>query len=220
MFDNPNLLIMLQGAFWETFYMVSISSVVTTAFGIPLGVLLVVTRKGHILGDYYIGGGILGAIVNALRSIPFVIFVVALIPVTRFLVGTSIGPTAVIVPLTLAAIVLMARLAESALLEVPHGVIEAAQSAGATKGQIIRQVLLPEAKPGLIKQTTVLIITLVSYSAMAGVLGGGGLGDLAVRYGYQRYMLDVMLATVLILIVLVQAIQSAGDALERKVNKR
>jgi len=216
---TPNLIPMLQAASWETFYMVSVSAVMTTLFGIPLGVLLVVTRRGHILENRWVNN-ILGAVINATRSVPFIIFVVAIIPLTRFLVQTSIGPTAVIVPLTLAAIVFMARLAESALLEVPHGLIEAAQSAGATSWQIIWHVLLPEARPGLIQAVTVMIINLIGYSAMAGAVGGGGLGDLGIRYGYQRYMWDVMLATVIILMVWVQAIQSLGDFLARKFNRR
>lgn len=219
-FTTPNLSRMLLISLWQTFYMVAISSLLTALLGIPLGVLLVATRKGHILGQAWQINSVLGALINATRSVPFIIFVVAVIPLTRALVGTSIGPTAVIVPLTLAAIALMARLAESAILEVPHGVIEAAQSAGAGPWQIIWHVLLPEARPGLIQAVTVMVITLIGYSAMAGAVGGGGLGDLAVRFGYQRYMADVMLATVVILIIVVQGIQSAGDAMAKKVNRR
>ena len=217
---TPNLLHMLKVASWETFYMVSISAVLTTLAGIPLGVALVITRKDHILGRLWPVNAILGAIINAARSVPFIIFIVAIIPLTRFLVNTSIGPTAVIVPLTLAAIVFMARLAESALLEVPHGVIEAAQSAGASAWQIVWHVLLPEARPGLIQAVTVMVISLIGFSAMAGAVGGGGLGDLGIRFGYQRYMGDVMLATVIILMVWVQVIQSLGDYLAKKLNRR
>jgi len=217
---TPNLPHMLQVASWETFYMVSISSVLTAVLGIPLGVALVVTRKNHILGRFWPVNAVLGAIINATRSVPFIIFIVAIIPLTRFLVKTSIGPTAVIVPLTLAAIVFMARLAESALLEVPHGVIEAAQSAGASTWQIIWHVLLPEARPGLIQAVTVMVISLIGFSAMAGAVGGGGLGDLGIRFGYQRYMGDVMLATVIILMVWVQLLQSLGDYLAKKSNRR
>ncbi|UQZ89687.1 methionine ABC transporter permease [Deltaproteobacteria bacterium Smac51] len=216
---TPNMFPMLQAASWETFYMVSVSSLLTALFGIPLGVVLVATRKGHILGRIWPVNAVLGAIINATRSVPFIIFVVAIIPLTKFLVGSSIGPTAVIVPLTLAAIVFMARLAESAILEVPHGVIEAAQSAGATSWQIIWHVLLPEARPGLIQAVTITVINLIGYSAMAGAVGGGGLGDLGIRYGYQRYMWDVMLATVLILMVWVQVIQSLGDFLSKKFRR-
>jgi D-methionine transport system permease protein len=210
---------MLQVASLETLYMVSVSSIVTAIFGIPLGVALVATRKGHILGKIWPVNAVLGATINATRSVPFIIFVVAIIPLTKILVGTSIGPSAVIVPLTLAAIVFMARLAESAILEVPHGVIEAAQSAGATNWQIVRHVLLPEARPGLIQAVTITVINLIGYSAMAGAVGGGGLGDLGIRYGYQRYMWDVMLVTVLILMVWVQVIQSLGDFLAKKFRR-
>ena len=163
---------------------------------------------------------VLGAIVNATRSIPFIILMVAIIPFTRLVAGTSIGTTAACVPLTLAAIPFLARLVETAIKEVNGGVIEAAQSMGATPLQIIWKVLLPEALPTLIDNITVLIVNLISYSAMAGAIGGGGLGDIAIRYGYQRFQGDVMLATIIILIVLVQVIQSAGDYLSRKVNKK
>lgn len=157
---------------------------------------------------------------NATRSIPFIILMVAIIPFTRLVAGTSIGTTAACVPLTLAAIPFLARLVETAIKEVNGGVIEAAQSMGATPLQIIWKVLLPEALPTLIDNITVLIVNLISYSAMAGAIGGGGLGDIAIRYGYQRFQGDVMLATIVILIVLVQVIQSAGDYLSRKVNKK
>ena len=163
---------------------------------------------------------VLGAIVNATRSIPFIILMVAIIPFTRLVAGTSIGTTAACVPLTLAAIPFLARLVETAIKEVNGGVIEAAQSMGATPLQIIWKVLLPEALPTLIDNITVLIVNLISYSAMAGAIGGGGLGDIAIRYGYQRFQGDVMLATIIILIVLVQVIQSLGDYLSRKVNKK
>ena len=153
-------------------------------------------------------------------SIPFIILMVAIIPFTRLVAGTSIGTTAACVPLTLAAIPFLARLVETAIKEVNGGVIEAAQSMGATPLQIIWKVLLPEALPTLIDNITVLIVNLISYSAMAGAIGGGGLGDIAIRYGYQRFQGDVMLATIIILIVLVQVIQSAGDYLSRKVNKK
>ena len=216
---SPNLLNMLTDASLETLYMVSISAILTTIFGIPLGVTLVVTRRGHIMEHRWLIG-VLGAIVNAVRSVPFIIFIIAIIPFTRFLVGKYIGPTAVIVPLTLAAIPFMARMTETALLEVPFGVIEAAQAAGASTLQIIWRVLLAEAKPGLIQGATIMIINLIGYSAMAGAVGGGGLGALAVNYGYARYRPDVMLSTVVLLIVCVQAIQSAGDWLSRSFDRR
>ena len=210
--------LLLQG-FLETVQMTVISTVVAVLLGVPLGVILVITSRGHIMQNEAVNK-VLGAIVNATRSIPFIILMVAIIPFTRLVAGTSIGTTAACVPLTLAAIPFLARLVETAIKEVNGGVIEAAQSMGATPLQIIWKVLLPEALPTVIDNITVLIVNLISYSAMAGAIGGGGLGDIAIRYGYQRFQGDVMLATIIILIVLVQVIQSAGDYLSRKVNKK
>ncbi len=210
--------LLLQG-FLETVQMTVISTVVAVLLGVPLGVILVITSRGHIMQNDAVNK-VLGAIVNATRSIPFIILMVAIIPFTRLVAGTSIGTTAACVPLTLAAIPFLARLVETAIKEVNGGVIEAAQSMGATPLQIIWKVLLPEALPTLIDNITVLIVNLISYSAMAGAIGGGGLGDIAIRYGYQRFQGDVMLATIIILIVLVQVIQSLGDYLSRKVNKK
>ena len=210
--------LLLQG-FLETVQMTVISTVVSVLLGVPLGVILVITSRGHIMQNEAVNK-VLGAIVNATRSIPFIILMVAIIPFTRLVAGTSIGTTAACVPLTLAAIPFLARLVETAIKEVNGGVIEAAQSMGATPLQIIWKVLLPEALPTLIDNITVLIVNLISYSAMAGAIGGGGLGDIAIRYGYQRFQGDVMLATIIILIVLVQVIQSVGDYLSRKVNKK
>ena len=210
--------LLIQG-FLETVQMTVISTVVAVLLGVPLGVILVITSRGHIMQNEAVNK-VLGAIVNATRSIPFIILMVAIIPFTRLVAGTSIGTTAACVPLTLAAIPFLARLVETAIKEVNGGVIEAAQSMGATPLQIIWKVLLPEALPTLIDNITVLIVNLISYSAMAGAIGGGGLGDIAIRYGYQRFQGDVMLATIIILIVLVQVIQSLGDCLSRKVNKK
>lgn len=210
--------LLIQG-FLETVQMTLISTVVAVLIGVPLGVILVITSRGHIMQNECLNK-VLGAIVNATRSIPFIILMVAIIPFTRLVAGTSIGTTAACVPLTLAAIPFLARLVETAIKEVNGGVIEAAQSMGATPLQIIWKVLLPEALPTLIDNITVLIVNLISYSAMAGAIGGGGLGDIAIRYGYQRFQGDVMLATIIILIVLVQVIQSLGDYLSRKVNKK
>ena len=210
--------LLIQG-FLETVQMTVISTVVAVLLGVPLGVILVITSRGHIMQNEAVNKA-LGAIVNATRSIPFIILMVAIIPFTRLVAGTSIGTTAACVPLTLAAIPFLARLVETAIKEVNGGVIEAAQSMGATPLQIIWKVLLPEALPTLIDNITVLIVNLISYSAMAGAIGGGGLGDIAIRYGYQRFQGDVMLATIVILIILVQVIQSLGDYLSRKVNKK
>ena len=211
-----NLLIQGLG---ETLQMTIISTVVSLIVGIPLGVILVITGKGHILENKAVNAT-LGSVVNALRSIPFIILMVAIIPLTRIIAGSSIGTTAACVPLTIAAIPFLARLVETSIREINSGVIEAAQAMGASPMQIIRKVLLPEALPTIIDNITVLVVNLISYSAMAGAIGGGGLGDIAIRYGYQRFQGDVMLATIIILIVLVQLIQSCGDFLSRKVNKR
>ena len=178
-----------------------------------------VTDKGHILENAAINKP-LGAVVNMLRSIPFIILMGAIIPLTRIIAGSSIGTTAACVPLTLAAIPFAGRLVETALKEVPFGLVEAAQSMGASPFQIIYKVLVPEALPTIIDSMTNVIVNLISYSAMAGAIGGGGLGDLAIRYGYQRFRLDVMLATIAILVIVVQLIQSLGNYLARRVNKK
>jgi D-methionine transport system permease protein len=216
---DPNKLAMLWTAAIQSFYMVSVSALFTAILGIPLGVFLVVFRPGHILANR-LAQTTLGLAVNALRSIPFPIFIVFIIPLTRFLVGTSLGPKGVIVPLTLAATVFMARLTETSLLEVPKGVIEAAVSCGASRWRIIWRVLLPEAKSGLILAITIMVITLISYSAMAGAVGGGGLGDLAIRYGYQRYQTDIMFLTVFALLIIVQLTQNLGDYLAKRGPQR
>ena len=203
----------------DTLQMTVISTIMAMIIGIPLGVVLVVTSKGHILENAAINK-ILGAIVNATRSIPFIILMVAIIPFTRMVVGTSIGTTAACVPLTLAAIPFLARLVETSIKDIQFGVIEAAQSMGASPFQIIRKVLLPEALPTIIDNVTVLIVNLIGYSAMAGAIGGGGLGDIAIRYGYQRFQGDIMLATIIILIIMVQVIQMIGDGLSKAMNKK
>lgn len=203
----------------DTLQMTVISTIMAMIIGIPLGVVLVVTSKGHILENAALNK-ILGAIVNATRSIPFIILMVAIIPFTRMIVGTSIGTTAACVPLTLAAIPFLARLVETSIKDIQFGVIEAAQSMGASPFQIIRKVLLPEALPTIIDNVTVLIVNLIGYSAMAGAIGGGGLGDIAIRYGYQRFQGDIMLATIIILIIMVQVIQMIGDGLSKAMNKK
>lgn len=203
----------------DTLQMTVISTIMAMIIGIPLGVVLVVTSKGHILENAALNK-ILGAIVNATRSIPFIILMVAIIPFTRMVVGTSIGTTAACVPLTLAAIPFLARLVETSIKDIQFGVIEAAQSMGASPFQIIRKVLLPEALPTIIDNVTVLIVNLIGYSAMAGAIGGGGLGDIAIRYGYQRFQGDIMLATIVILIIMVQVIQMIGDGLSKAMNKK
>ena len=203
----------------DTLQMTIISTVMAMLLGIPLGVVLVVTSKGHILENVALNK-VLGAIVNATRSVPFIILMVAIIPFTRMVVGTSIGTTAACVPLTIAAIPFLARLVETSIKDINYGVIEAAQSMGASPLQIIWKVLLPEALPTIIDNVTVLIVNLIGYSAMAGAIGGGGLGDIAIRYGYQRFQADIMIATIIILIILVQVVQMIGDAWSKAMNKK
>lgn len=216
---SPQIVEALLLSLWQTVQMVAVSAAIAALLGIPLGVLLLTTDKGHILENLPLNR-ILGAIVNATRSVPFIILMVAIIPLTRLLVGTSIGTVAAIVPLTLAAIPFVGRLMEGALREVDYGLIEAAQSMGASPWEIIRKVLLPEALPAVVSGLTITVVSLIGFSAMAGVIGGGGLGDLAIRFGYQRFRPDVMAATVVILIIMVQAVQIFGDSLSRKVNKK
>ena len=210
---------LLSKALGETIYMVVVSMAIASAIGVPLGVLLHTTAKGQILENIFVNQTI-GSVVNAVRSIPFIILMVAIIPLTRFIVGSAIGTTAAIVPLVIASIPFIGRQVETSLKEVPAGLVEAAQSMGATPLQIISKVLLPEAMPGIVSQLTTVIIALVGESAMAGAIGGGGLGDLAIRYGYQRFRPEVMLATVVVLIVLVQAVQFAGNTLAKRLDKR
>ena len=210
--------LMLQGI-EETFYMFAVATVIGGIIGIPLGITLVTTSKGHILENRFINQ-ILGTIVNIIRSIPFIILMVAIIPLTRLIAGTSIGTTAACVPLTIVAIPFLSRLVETSIRDVDFGLVEAAESMGATPFQIIRKVLIPEALPTIINNITVLIVNLIGASAMAGAIGGGGLGDIAIRYGYQRFRPDVMLATIIILIVVVNVIQAGGDFASRKKNKK
>ncbi len=216
---SADMLPLLTKALGETVYMVVVSMIVASLIGIPLGVLLATTAKGQILECMPLNRAI-GAVVNALRSIPFIILMVAIIPFTRFIVGTSIGTTAAMVPLVLASIPFIGRQVETSLREVPAGLVEAALSMGATPYQIVRRVLLPEAMPSIVAQLTTVIIALVGESAMAGAIGGGGLGDLAIRYGYQRFRPDIMIATVVILIILVQIVQFLGNRLADGLNKK
>ena len=216
---SADILPLLTKALGETVYMVVVSMIVASLIGIPLGVLLATTAKGQILECMPLNRAI-GAVVNALRSIPFIILMVAIIPFTRFIVGTSIGTTAAMVPLVLASIPFIGRQVETSLREVPAGLVEAALAMGATPLQIVRRVLLPEAMSSIVAQLTTVIIALVGESAMAGAIGGGGLGDLAIRYGYQRFRPDIMIATVVILIVLVQIVQFLGNRLADGLNKK
>ncbi|MCM3772228.1 MULTISPECIES: methionine ABC transporter permease [Priestia] len=209
---------LILAALWETLYMVSASLLFGALIGIPLGILLVVTRKGHILENRVVFS-ILNPIVNVFRSIPFIILLVAIIPFTRFVVGTTIGTTAAIVPLVLHIGPYMARLVENSLLEVNEGIIEAAQAMGASKTQIVFRFLIPEAFPSLILSLTTVTIGLIGATAMAGAIGGGGLGDLAITYGYQRFSTITIVVTVVLLIIIVQGIQSLGNVIERKIRR-
>lgn len=210
---------LLFEAFCDTVCMIAVAGFLAVLFGVPLGVVLAVTSRGGLKQNLYLNRA-LGMVVNAARSTPFVVLMVAAIPLTKFIVGKWIGTTAAIVPLFLAALPFMGRVVEGALREVDGGVVEASQAMGATPFQIVVRVLLPEALPGLVGGVTLMIISLVGYSAMAGALGGGGLGDVAIRYGHQRFRPDVMAATVAILIVLVQSVQSAGDLIVRLIRRR
>lgn len=214
---SQTMLSLLIEATFQTIYMVALSSVFAALFGMPLGIVLYGTRQGHILENKLINQS-LAAIVNMTRSIPFIILMIAVIPVTRFLIGTSIGTNAAIVPLTLCAIPFIARIVESALLEVNKGLIEAANAMGATAWQIIIKLLIPESLPNIVNGLTLTIVNLIGYSAMAGAVGGGGLGDLAIRYGYQRFDVGTMFITIVIMIVLVQALQWTGDKLAKRLS--
>ncbi len=210
---------LLAKALGETIYMVFVSMAIATAIGVPLGVLLHTTETGQILAAPAFNRAI-STVVNTIRSIPFIILLVAIIPFTRLIVGSAIGTTAAMVPLVIAAVPFIGRQVETSLKEVPSGLIEAAESMGASPAQIVWRVLLPEAMPSIVAQLTTTLIALVGESAMAGAVGGGGLGDLAIRYGYQRFRPEVMVATVIILVVLVQAVQFVGNRIAARLDKR
>lgn len=216
---TPQFMELFGYSLWETVIMVGVSGVLGALFGIPLGVYLRLSDRGALLENPY-ANSVVGWIVNAVRSTPFIILLVAIIPFTRLLAGSSIGTGAAIVPLTLAATPFVARLVEVALREVDDGVIEAALAMGASTGQIVWKVLLPEAFPGIVAALTITLVSLTGYSAMAGAIGGGGLGDLGIRYGYQRFLPEVMLAVVVVLIFFVQAVQSFGDWAVRRLRHR
>ncbi|GIN97359.1 ABC transporter permease [Siminovitchia terrae] len=206
-------------AFVETSWMMGIAVAFAIITGVPLGIALFVTSEGMFWQNRFMQN-VAGTIINIIRSIPFIILLVVLIPFTKLILGTTMGPAAASVSLTVAAIPFYARLVETSLREIDKGVIEAAESCGASPWLIIKEVLLPEARSGMIAGLTVTVISLLSYSAMAGIVGGGGIGDLAIRFGYYRFQNDVMIATVIILVVLVQLIQFIGDRAARAVDKR
>lgn len=218
MFD-PAILKMFGIGFLESLYMTLVSSALAYLLGLPLGIILVVTDKDGIKPVPGLNS-VLGVIINLLRSVPFLILAITLIPVTRFITGTSLGPTATIVPLVIGAAPFIARMVESSLKEVDKGVIEAAQSMGASPFEVIYKVMLPETRPSLILGAAISVTTILGYSAMTGFMGGGGLGDIAIRYGYHRYQTDIMLLTVIILVIIVQVFQEIGMRLARLGDKR
>lgn len=210
--------LMLQATL-ETLYMVGFSGLFTLAIGLPLGVLLFISRRGGLLPLPRVNA-IVGAVVNVGRSLPFLVLLIALIPTTRLIVGTTLGSTAAIVPITIGAVPFFARIVESALDEVAKGRIEAMLSMGGSDWHVVSKVLLPEALPALLAGVTLTVVMLIGFSSLAGVIGGGGLGDLAIRYGYQRFNQPVMIATVVVLIALVQIVQMTGDRLVRSLAHR
>lgn len=218
MFDQIIISMIIDG-FWDSIYMTLVSTVFAYVIGLPLGIILVVTDKDGIRPMVWINR-LLGVIINILRSVPFLILLITIIPFTRWVTGTSIGTTATIVPLVVAAAPFIARVVESSLKEVDKGVIEAAQSMGTSTFQLIYKVLLPESLPSLVVGAALAVTTVLSYSALAGFTGGGGLGDIAIRYGYNRYQTDIMLVTVALLVVIVQILQEAGMKLSKICDKR
>lgn len=216
---SPEMIQLLVDGTWETIYMTIVSTAISYVLGIPIGVILYITGEGGVRQNRAVNL-IVGTIVNILRSVPFLILLVAILPFTRLVVGTTIGSTATIVPLVVAAAPYVARMVESSLKEVDGGVIEAARAMGSSTTQMIFKVFLPEAKPSLLVGATISLATILGYSAMAGFVGGGGLGAIAINYGYYRYQSDVMLITVALLVVIVQIFQEGGLKLVSKVDKR
>ena len=216
---SPEIIRLIAQSTLDTLAMVAVAAGLGTLFGLPLGVFLATSKRGELFAAPA-ANALLGVLVNATRSTPFIILVVAIIPFTRLIAGTSIGTAAAIVPLTVASTPFIARLIEGAVREVDQGLVEAARAMGATPVQIIRKVLVPEALPAIVLGLTLALVSLIGFSAMVGAVGGGGLGDLGIRYGYQRFMPDVMAAVVAVLIVRVQLVQSVGDRLARHLNKR
>jgi D-methionine transport system permease protein len=218
MWNSATVMMIVEGTF-ATIYMVLVSTLMAYVIGLPVGVALVVTGKEGLKPNAFVNK-VLDVIVNVMRSIPFLILLILVIPLTRAIVGKSYGPTATIVPLTLAAAPFIARLVESSLLEVDRGVIEAAQSMGAGAFTIVRKVMLPEARASLLSNLAIALGTILGYSAMAGAVGGGGLGDIAIRYGYNRYQFDIMIVTVILLVALVQIMQAVCMRLARRLDHR
>jgi D-methionine transport system permease protein len=210
---------LLEQACWDTLYMVGWSTLIAVVGGLPLGILLVLTDRGGLLQNV-VANKVIGQLVNIARSLPFIILMVALMTFTRWITGTTIGREAAIVPLAVGAIPFFARLVETAVREVDHGLVEAVQAMGGNTWTVVRKVLVPESLPSLISSTTTTVVALIGYSAMAGTVGAGGLGDIAIRYGYQRFETQMMWITVAILAVVISVIQFAGDYAARSLHHR
>lgn len=213
----------LIGLVWEalieTAYMTSVATLFALLLGLPLGIILVITDKGHLLENLKLNA-ILGTAINAIRSFPSLILIIVLLPLSRLLVGTTLGSTAAIVPLAIGSAPFVARIFENSFKQVAWGKIEAALALGASKRKIIWSVMIPEALPSLVRGFTIAVITIIGFTTIAGVIGGGGLGSLAIRFGYQRYRDDVMIVTIILLVVLVQGLQKLGDLVAFRINKR
>jgi D-methionine transport system permease protein len=216
---NQDVYVLILNGLLETVYMVFFSTLSSLVLGLPLGIVLVVTEKGHILESKKINK-VLGTVINVVRSFPFIILIVVLLPLSRLLIGTTLGATAAIVPLSIGAAPFLARILENSLKEVNPGKIEASLSIGASPLVIIFKVLIPEALPSLIRGLTIAVITIIGFTAVAGAIGAGGLGSLAIRYGYQRFRDDIMIVTVLVLVILVQAVQITGDLIAKSINRK
>lgn len=216
---SQQLIDLIVSGTWETLYMTLVSTLIAYVFGVPIGIILYITGEGGIRRNRAINL-IVGIIVNVLRSVPFLILLVFILPFTRFVVGTTIGSTATIVPLVVAAAPYVARMVESSLKEIDGGVVEASRAMGSSTWQIITKVFLPEAKPSLLVGATISLATILGYSAMAGFVGGGGLGAIAINYGYYRYQSDIMFITVILLVIIVQIFQEGGLKIVSKVDKR
>jgi len=216
---QDDLIPLLSIAVGETLYMVVLSTLAALIIGSPLGILLVVAEKGHIFEVPWLNK-VLGTVINIARSFPFIILIVILLPLSRFIVGTTLGSTAAVVPLAIGSAPFVARLIENCLKEVDRGKIEAALAMGATPGEIVRKVLVPETLSSLVRGITLAIITIIGFTATAGAIGAGGLGSLAIRYGYMRYRDDIMIATVLVLIFLVQGIQLLGNLIAKNIDRK
>ncbi|MGW4202662.1 methionine ABC transporter permease [Streptomyces sp. NPDC004726] len=210
---------LLEQACWDTFYMVGWSTAIAVVAGLPLGIVLVLTDKGGLLANAF-ANKVIGQLVNVTRSMPFIILMVALMPFTKAITGTTIGREGAIVPLAIGAIPFFARLVETAVREVDGGLVEAVQSMGGSTWTVVRKVLVPESLPSLISSATTTVVALIGYSAMAGTVGAGGLGDIAIRYGYQRFETELMWITVGVLAVVISVIQFAGDYAARGLHRR